>query len=130
MRTFIMLTAIACLFGLTDLSHADQTIASQTIFGAHTQDRAQCIIRNIGTTSIPVTVTILGESGEIISTTSCGGSVTAGHNCSAFATISFGVAYACSATTSGSAKQLRGTLILFNSVDPGDVEPLRSAQLR
>ena len=130
MKTSVTLTAIACLFGLTGLAHGGM-IASPSIFGAFPQqDRAQCIIRNLGTTSISAVVTIFGESGEVIATTSCGGLVTPGHNCSAFATIASGVAYACSATTSGSVKKLRGTLILFNSVDPGDLEPLRSAQLR
>jgi hypothetical protein len=123
-----MMTAIACLFGLTGLSHADQTIASPAIFGAHTQRKAQCIIRNLDTLSTSAVVTIFGESGEVIASRSC--SVTPGHNCSAFATIHFGVAYACSATTSGNAKKLRGTLILFKEPDLNDWEPLRSAELR
>lgn len=133
MRIPVMLTAITCLLGLTRLSHAE-TLASPAIFGSFAQEKAQCIIRNIRTTPISLAVTIFGESGEVVGGTSCFGPVEPGDNCSAFTPIDFGVAYACSATTPGSAKKLRGTLILFDEVDNGfggtrDV-PLRSAELR
>lgn len=135
MRTSIMLTAIACLLGLTNLSHADQTIASPAIFGSFAQDRARCIIGNMGTTPVSVDVHIFDESGNVVpASTSCLSPVEPNFICSVTATISSGVAYACSATASGKAKKLRGTLVLTDRVPDGfggskDI-PLRSAELR
>ena len=135
MRTSLMLTAIACLLGFTSLSHADQTIASPAIFGSLAQDRARCLIGNLGTNSVSVDVNIFDESGNIVpASTSCLSPVEPHFICSVTATISAGAAYACSATTSGKAKNLRGTLVLTDRVLDGfggskDV-PLRSAELR
>ncbi len=131
MKTTSMLPLASLLLGLALPAHAAQTIASATIFGSNLQDRAQCIVRNTGASPAPVTITIFTESGTAVSTAVCGGSgITPGHNCSAFANIANGVAYACSATATGSAKALRGSLILYDTVDPGDFEPIRSAELR
>jgi len=130
MKTTSILTAAALLLGLSLPAHAAQTIASPTIFGSNLQDRAQCIVRNTGSSPVPVTITIVTEAGTAVSTSVCAGGITPGHSCSAFANIANGVAYACSATATGSAKALRGSLILYDTVDPGDFEPIRSAQLR
>lgn len=135
MKISAILTTIACFFGVTSLSHAAQTIASPTIFGAHTQEFAQCIIGNLGAESVSVDVHIFDESGNVVpASSSCGAPVEAKFVCSVFAPISFGVAYACSATSSGSAKKLRGTLVLYDRVPDGfgstDDIPLRSAELR
>jgi hypothetical protein len=127
MRLPVALTAIACLLGLAGVSHAGQ-IASPAIYGAFTQKKAQCFIGNTGTSPIPVKVNILDESGNVVpSGSSCGSAVEAGFICSVFVnSIPNGVAFACSATTSGSASKLRGSLILY---DANDI-PLRSAALR
>lgn len=130
MKTTSMLTAAVLLLGLSLPAHAAQTIASPAIFGSNLQDRAQCIVRNTGASPIAVTVTIFNEAGTAVATSLCGGSITPGHNCSAFANIANGVAYACSATAAGNAKNLRGSLILYDTVDPGDFEPIRSGELR
>lgn len=130
MKTTSMLPLAALLLGLSLPAHAAQTIASPTIFGSNLQDRAQCIVRNTGASPVPVTITIFTESGTALATSVCAGGITPGHNCSAFANIANGVAYACSATAEGSAKNLRGSLILYDTVDPSDFEPIRSAELR
>lgn len=130
MKTTLTLAAAALLLGSSISAHAAQAIHSPTIFGSNLQDRAQCIVRNTGTPPIPVTITIFTESGSAVATSTCSGSITPGHNCSAFANIANGVAYACSATAGGSAKALRGSLILYDTVDPGDFEPIRSGELR
>jgi hypothetical protein len=61
---------------------------------------------------------------------SCGAPLGPGDNCSLFAPIASGVACACTATAAGSAKHLRGTLILYDTVDPSDSEPIRTGELR
>jgi hypothetical protein len=128
MRTSITISALAALLGIASFADAG-TIASSAIFGGTAQNKAQCIIRNTGSTPIPATVQIFDESGNAISTRNCG-NVTAGHNCSAFVSISNGVAYACSASSPGSVKSLRGSLVLYDEVDLNDLEGLRSASLR
>lgn len=135
MKISATLTAIACLFVLTSLANADQTIASPTVFGAHTQEFAHCIIGNFGTDPVSVDVHIFNESGNVVpASSSCLAPVGAKFVCSVFAPINFGAAYGCSATTSGSAKKLRGTLVLYDRVSDGfgstDDIPLRSAELR
>lgn len=130
MKTTLTLAAAALLLGSSISAHAAQAIHSPTIFGSNLQDRAQCIVRNTGSSPVAVTVTIFNESGTALSTSVCAGGITPGHSCSAFANIANGVAYACSATAEGSAKHLRGSLILYDTVDPSDFEPIRSGQLR
>lgn len=131
MKTTSMLPLAALLLlGLALPAHAAQTIASPAIFGSNLQDRAQCIVRNTGSSPVPVTITIFTESGTALASSVCAGGITPGHSCSAFANITNGAAYACSATATGSAKALRGSLILYDTVDPGDFEPIRSASLR
>lgn len=131
MKTSFQLMAAALVLALAGAAQAAQSIHSPTIFGAHIQDRAQCIVRNVGPTPLAVTVTIFNESGTAMPAGStCGAPVTPGHNCSVFANIASGVAYGCTATVEGSAKNLRGTLILYDTVDPSDFEPVRSGELR
>ena len=131
MKTSFVLAAAACLLALGGAAHAAQTIASSAMFGGSLQDRAQCIVRNVGTSPVSVTVTIFDESGNAVPASNfCTSPLGPGDNCSVFASISNGVAYACSATAAGSAKSLRGSLVLYDTVDPSDFEPLRSGQLR
>ncbi len=126
MKTLITLTAVVCLLGSTALAHAAKTLASAAIYGASTQDQAGCFIGNEGTTPIGVDLRIFDESGNALTSgSSCGGVVQPGFICSVFVNISSGVAYACSATATGSTKKLRGSLVLF---DAG--VPLRSTDLR
>ena len=124
MRISIILTALTCLFGVTSLSQAAQTLASPAIFGSHSQTTAQCIIGNSGSTSVSVDVRILDESGNVVSR-GCG-RVEPNFICEVAAPINSGAAYACSATTPGSATKLRGALAL---TDANGVL-LRSAELQ
>jgi hypothetical protein len=112
MKTPALLTLIVCVFGLASVSQAAQMIASPVIFSASYQIKAECFIRNIGTTQVSVGVSIVNESGSAIAgTSSCLAPLAAGASCSVSASIG-NAAYACSATTSGSAKNLRGILIV------------------
>ncbi len=137
MKTAVMLAVVACLVGSASLARAGQTLASPTVFGATNQNSAQCTIRNVGNSSIPVSINIVDESGvPLLSTNSCGtpAVVTPGHACIVTAQISSGAAYACSATASGSVKKLRGILVLYHiDIGSGGTPPLiprRSAELR
>jgi hypothetical protein len=129
MKTFFTLTVAAWLLGIAGLSHAGQ-IASPTIFGAYEQDIAECIVRNVGTSEATVQLDIFDESGNALTPShqNCNVPIQPGEYCFKRAPISFGVAYACAAT-SGSAKSLRGTLVLIDEVDVYEF-PLRSAELR
>jgi hypothetical protein len=62
-RMSVILTAIACLLGVTGLSHAEQ-IAGPAIYGAFTQNVAQCTIVNTGSISVLVQARIFNESGN------------------------------------------------------------------
>ncbi|HEY8515547.1 MAG TPA: hypothetical protein VIS07_08540 [Candidatus Binatia bacterium] len=131
MRKLILMSAAASMLGLHGVAHAAQTISSPAAFGGNVQNRAQCIVRNVGKTPTSVTVTIHDEAGNALPGSNfCGAPLQPGDNCSVFANIGNNAAYACSATTSGNAKHLRGTLVILDDVDPGDPEPLRSAELR
>jgi hypothetical protein len=129
MRTSFAISAFAALLGIASVANAGQTIASSAIFAGTAQNKARCIVRNTSSVPMQVTVQIFNESGQAIAGGSCG-TVTPGHNCSAFANIANGVAHACSASTTGSAKALRGSLVIYDEVDLNDLEGLRSAQLR
>ena len=105
MKPSIVLSIAGCLVGLAGLAHAGQTISSATIYGAFNQDTAECIVRNVGKSPISVEVNIIDESGNPLATGgNCAAAVQPGDYCFKRAPISFGVAYACSATPTGSAE--------------------------
>lgn len=107
------------------------TIYSPAIFGSHGQNQATCVVLNTGPDVLSVTVRFLNESGGIEKS----GTVIIGPGQFAVSThnISFGVAYACSATSSGSSN-LRGALTIIDIVPDGFGgslhRPIRSADLR
>jgi hypothetical protein len=124
MRMSIMLTVLTCVFGLTGLSHAAQTLASPAIFGSLNQTTAQCIIGNSGPTLASVDVRIVDEAGNVVNR-GCG-RVEPNFICEVAAPANFASAYACSATTPGSVTKLRGALVLRDA----NGELLRSAELQ
>src|SRR5262249_19277410 len=81
-----ILAAIACVSGSVAISHAAQTIASPAIFGASTQQLAQCTIGNTGTKTVDVTVTIVDEAGNVLPAAStCNEPLLGNFECSVFA---------------------------------------------
>ena len=130
MRKLIVFVALIITFGFATAANAAQ-IASPAIFGAHTQTGAMCAIYNAGTTPLTVTLRILDESGGVVK--SQAGTLQPGEFGSIFTSISFGVAYACSANASG-VSNLRGTMIIMqhyiDDFGGGANRSIRSAQLR
>jgi len=130
MRMFAALTAIVSLLGVAGSSHASQLLATPAIFGASTQQSAQCNLGNFGTRDIPVTgFDIVDESGNAFPVNrGCGSAIPAGFICQIFApSIPSGQAVACTATVSNGDK-VRGTLLLFDNTGTG--VPLRAQALR
>jgi len=130
MRMFAALTAIVSLLGVAGSSQASQLLATPAIFGASTQQSAQCNLGNFGTRDIPVTgFDIVDESGNAFPVNrGCGSAVPAGFICQIFApSIPSGQAVACTATVSNGDK-VRGTLLLFDNTGTG--VPLRAQALR
>jgi len=130
MRMFAALTAIVSLLGVAGSSQASQLLATPAIFGASTQQSAQCNLGNFGTRDIPVTgFDIVDESGNAFPVNrGCGSAVPAGFICEIFApSIPSGQAVACTATVSNGDK-VRGTLLLFDNTGTG--VPLRAQALR
>ena len=126
MRSALMLTALMGVWGFTGPVQAAQTLASPAIFGSFSQTTAVCTIGNSGATAVAVEVHIYDESGNIVSGSGSCSSIEPHFICSIAAAINFGVAYACSATTPGSTKKLRGALVL----EDADGVLLRSAELQ
>jgi len=130
MRMFAALTAIVSLLGVAGSSQASQLLATPAIFGASTQQSAQCNLGNFGTRDIPVTgFDIVDESGNAFPVNrGCGSAIPAGFICQIFApSIPSGQAVACTATVSNGDK-VRGTLLLFDNTGTG--VPLRAQALR
>jgi hypothetical protein len=126
MKTFAILTAAACLAGLSGLAEA-ATLASPATYASTAQRGAQCVIGNHGTTPIKVDVRIVDEAGNAYSANNTCGSVPPQFICSAFVSqVANNQAVACSATTSGSAAKLRGSLTLYDTQGV----PLRTSELR
>ncbi len=130
MRKLIVFVACIATFGFATTASAAQ-IASPAIFGAHTQTGAMCIIYNAGTTPVTVSLRILNESGGVVRSQTR--TVGPGQFDSIFTSISFGVAYGCTATASG-VGNLRGTMIIMqhyiDDFGGGANRSIRSAQLR
>jgi hypothetical protein len=129
MKTSIVSSIAACLVALAGSAHAG-AIASATIYGAFHQDTAECIVRNVGKANATVDVSIHDESGNVVPAGGdCAAAIAPGEYCFERAPISFGVAYACSATVAGSTKDLRANFVLIDDLGSDEL-PLRSVNLR
>jgi hypothetical protein len=132
MRTLVVTMACAAVLALSGASQAAQ-IASPTIFGTGTQDKAHCVVLNGGTTPLTVTLKILNEFGGTEATDNCGGPLGAGQFCARRIAIDNAGAYACIATTRSTAN-LRGALALEEELpNPSGgtfLRPIRSAPMR
>ena len=130
MKLAIVLSIAGCVVALAGPAHAGQTIASSTIYGAFNQDTAECIVRNVGKSNVTVDVNIFDESGNPLSGGgNCAAPILPGDYCFKRAPISSGVAYACSATPSGSARDLRANFVLIDDLGTDETQ-LRSVALR
>jgi hypothetical protein len=126
LKRSLIVTAIGCLLGLAGSAHAAQ-LASATIYGAFSQQTAQCSIGNVGTTPIFVTVNIVDEAGDVVPTTEHCGTVEPGSLCQVFASpIATASAFACTATTKGDTGKLRGSFGLLDA----NLSTLRTEELR
>jgi hypothetical protein len=129
MKSSIVSAVAGCILGLAGLADAAQ-IASPTIYGAFHQDTAECIVRNVGKANVTLDVNILDESGNVVPAGgNCAAAITPGDYCFERASIGSGVAYACTATLQGSAKDLRANFVLIDDLGSDEL-PLRSVALR
>src|SRR5262245_40195652 len=133
MKALVAATACAGVLALSSWSQAAQ-MSSPTIFGSGTQDRADCVVLNGGTTALAVTVTLLSEYGVTVGTSTCDEPVGAGQFCALSRPIDSAGAYAC-IVTAPSVTNLRGALVLGEEVyDPifgfTILRAIRSAPLR
>jgi hypothetical protein len=125
MKPLAILAAGACALAIAANCDAIQ-LTSPTIFGGFFQQTAQCTIGNVGSTPVSVTVNIVDEAGNVVPTDTHCGVVEPHFLCQVSArNIPTNAAFACTATTSRGAAQLRGNLAI---IDFG--EPIRSAELR
>ena len=127
MKKRIVIAACLAVLGFASSAVAAQ-LSSPAIFGAHTQDIAQCAVTNVGTTTVNVQMTILDESGGIVARRN--DVVGPGQIVFVETPIPFGVAHACIVTTPGSAADLRAALSIVERIAFGATRPLRSAPLR
>ena len=118
----------ACVGVLVFSGSADAaTLFSPSIFGAHSQDRAHCVVVNGGTTIVSVVMRIVDESGGTVA--SRPDVIHPGGFASVDSFIPFGVAHACVVTTSDPVVNLRAAITIVERI--GFTErPLRSASLR
>jgi len=139
MKVSATLAAAICFLATTGLAHAGPTITSPAIFGGSGELIAFCAVRNIGKTLTTAEVSIVDESGNVITPTDqrCNGAIQpVGSTCrivpggmfSIFALITDGFAYACSAT--GSLRNLRGAITVGRSLVLPFAGQYRSAELR
>jgi hypothetical protein len=61
----IIIGLVTCIFAFSGVAQAAR-LTSPAIFGSHTQRFAICNVFNNGTEPLDITVTILGESGEVL----------------------------------------------------------------
>jgi hypothetical protein len=127
MKTVVALAA--SMFGFAGMCQAAQ-IASPAIFASVSQNVANCVVYNGGSTTQTVQIQLFDEAGNVLTGVNgtCGGPIPlpAGQFCNiAKVGISHDKAYAC-AVTSGNVTNLHGSIILQ---DNGDTS-LRSAELR
>lgn len=130
MKPTLIVRIAACVVAVAGAAHAGQTLSSPTIYGAFNQDTAECIVRNVGKSPINADVAIVNESGTPLSGSSnCAAPIQPGEHCFRRVLISNGVAYACVATPSGNAKNVRANFVLIDDLGSTEV-PIRSAVLR
>lgn len=129
MKSSIVSLTVGCLLGLVGSAQAAQ-IASPTIYGAYHQDTAECVVRNVGKSNVTVDVAIVDESGNTLTTGgNCAAPIAPGDYCFRRTLISSAVAYACTATVAGTAKDLRASFFLIDDLGSDEL-PLRSVPLR
>jgi hypothetical protein len=131
MKLHATMLAAATLVGMASAAQAGQTIASPT-FRTGVDNGGACYVRNVGRVPVSVQVKISQNFGADLlpSFQSCNQAPLApGRTCVALvADLPDDVTFACSATASGSAKYLRGTLELrdlspvFKVLVAGDLE--------
>ena len=133
MRTCTILGAAALLLGLTGLAHAGQTIASPVLPVPSQFDySATCYVRNVGTTPVSVTVHIFRADGSQVTPAfeNCNSApLGAGKNC-VVGVAENGELLGCSATATGLAKYLRGTMEVRYNPGPGNTDTLVAEELR
>lgn len=116
MKTYATLTAAAALLAITNLAHA-LTLASSVIpTGINTG--AACYVRNVGTTTISLAVRIVDRDGTVIplSFDNCC-QLEPGKTCLVRVDDPADDPVACSATTTGNVKNLRGTLEIQDTLN-------------
>ena len=133
MKTQASRLVAAVLFSLGGLAEAAQTISSAAIPVTTLPDNLACYVRNIGDKPVSVTVQIVNSSGAVVSPAfqNCNGApLAAGRTCVVLVSAVTNDLFACSATASGSAKNLRGTMELRRSLFGGGVEVEAADDLR
>jgi hypothetical protein len=132
MRIVIALVVCAGVLGTSGFAGAAQ-ISSPSIFGVPTQAFAECVVVNGGTTALPVTVKILDEPGNTVTSSTCDGAIAPNGFCQVAHSITSLGAYSCIAIA-GSVANLRGAMVIDEPVPDGfggtDEQPFRSAPLR
>jgi hypothetical protein len=123
MNTRVFVATFTAVFALSAAAHA-ATISSPAIFGSHGQNQAACVVLNTSSSSVAVTLKILSESGTVLSQGTQ--TIAPGQFIVAFATITSGVAHACSATA-GTVAGLSGALTITDTVPDGFGGSLRRA---
>ena len=134
MKTFIAAVAGVVLLAFGGVSHAGQ-ISSPMIFGAGSQQSAECSIYNSSTAKVTVTVKIIDDFANTVSQSNCGGPINPGQFCSLFTPVSDEEAHTCVVTSPGSTTSLRASLVIYKRVfDPLFQlfyhQAIRSASLR
>ena len=133
MKTHVTGLAAALLFSMSGLAEAAQTISSAAIPVTTLPDNFACYVRNVGRTPVSVTVQIVNSSGTMVHPDfdNCTAvPLAGGRNCVVLASGLTSDLFACSATASGSAKNLRGTLELRRLLFGGGVEVEAADDLR
>jgi len=115
MRAHLGFVILGVLLSTPGFALAGKTIASPPVFcGVLPSPQAACYIRNVGPLPVAITVQVTGENGtpRVPSFENCNGSpLAAGRTCVVLAPlVEYTQFAACSATASGSAKRLRGTV--------------------
>jgi len=117
MKLSTKLITAGCLLALAGTSRAAQ-ISSPPVYGAFFQQVAQCTVGNVGPTPVVAAIDIVDETGKVVASNS-GCRIDPNFLCqvSAFSLSATG-AYACTATTAGSAAKLRGNIAILDSLLP------------
>ena len=120
----VILIAVLVLLGAAGLAQASGSIATATIYSPLPVSTGACYIRNVGKTPVTLNVQISGYfdgSNLVPSFQNCNDApLPAGATCVVLVDLSGGSQAGCVATaTSGSAKNLRGTLELRSSSGGG-----------